>query len=243
MHDAPPVLDDRIDGEILRRHPGYCWGKVIVRGLDNRAAPPAVTETLRAAEAQLRAAWGGVDVVAHPAIVAWRAAFAEFGARPSKFQASIESLARRVLRGDALPSINGLVDLYNAASLRHILPVGGDDLDRVTGGTALRLARGDEDYVPLGGTAPDPPEAGEIVYADDATVLCRRWSWRQGERTKISAETRNVVLNIHGLPPVSRAAVEAACRELAEQVPRLLGGKADRYILDAAAPRRRPPGA
>ena len=29
----------------------------------------------------------------------------------------------------------------------------------------------------------DPPKPGEVVYADAAKVLCRRWNWRQDART------------------------------------------------------------
>src|SRR6185369_13548333 len=47
-------------------------------------------------------------------------------ARPSKYQASIEALVRRARRGDALPPINAIVAIYNAVSLRFLLPVGGD---------------------------------------------------------------------------------------------------------------------
>ena len=161
---------------------------------------------------------------------------ASFGARPSKYQSSIEALVRRVRRGDQLPSISGLVDLYNAISLDHLLPIGGDDLSRTSRCLSLRLARGDEDYVPLGEQAPMPPEPGEVIYADEATVLCRRWCWRQGDRTKITTNTCDVVLNVHGLPPATRKSVERACAALAHAVPGLLGGVASWYVLDEALP-------
>jgi lysyl-tRNA synthetase class 2 len=240
---APPppplaALQDRVDRAVLERFPGYRWGKVVVAGVDNSVSRPEIAARARRAGELLRAELGAEDIVAHPVVAAWRAAFAAFGARPSKYQSSIEALVRRVRRGDELPAINPLVDLYNAVSVETLLPIGGDDLDLVSGATALRLARGDEDYLPLGEETPSPPEPGEVIYADDATVLCRRWCWRQGERTKITAATRDVVLNVHGLPPGTREQVERACRTLAEEVPRLLGGAATWYVLDAAAPSR-----
>ena len=186
----------------------------------------------------LRSTFAVEDIVSHPAIGAWRAAFASFGARPSKYQSSIEALVRRVRRGDQLPSISGLVDLCNAISLQYLLPVGGDDLRRTTAALSLRFARGDEDYVPLGENTPDPPEAGEVIYADEATVLCRRWCWRQGEHTKVATSTRDVVLNVHGLPPATRESVEHACGALAGAVTELLGGVARWYVLDEACPSR-----
>jgi len=229
-------LSDRVHPEIFELFPGYCWGKILAWRLDNRRGLDEATLLLREVEAAVRDDPALADVVAHPKIVAWRQAFSRFGARPSKYQASVEALVRRVRRGDPLPPISPLVAVYNAVSLRFLLPVGGDDLDLVSGGLHLRLADGDERFVPLGAEATDPPERGEVVYADDAKVLCRRWSWRQGEESRISAATTNAVLNVHGLPPATRDDVARATETLAGLVRRVCGGDSLRYVLDAETP-------
>ncbi len=229
-------LTDQIHPEIFERFPGYGWGKVICWRLDNHRGLDEAILLLREVEERVRQDPELADVVAHPKIVAWREAFSKFGARPSKFQASVEALARRARRGDALPPINPLVALYNAVSLRFLVPVGGDDLDLVSGDLHLRLARGDEAFVPLGDTEPDPPEPGEVIYADDAKVLCRRWSWRQGEATKISQATTNAVLNVHGLPPASGDEVARATETLSDLVRRVCGGETRWYVLDEQTP-------
>ena len=36
-----------------------------------------------------------------------------------------------MLKGGELPRINRLVDVYNAISVRHMVPVGGEDADRL----------------------------------------------------------------------------------------------------------------
>ena len=36
---------------------------------------------------------------------------------------------------------------------------------------------------------PEAPKAGEVVYADAAHVLCRRWNWRQDARSLITPAT------------------------------------------------------
>lgn len=72
-----------------------------------------------------------------------------------------------MLKGGTLPSINTFVDLYNVLSLKHLLPVGGEDLDRCTGDIILDRATGTEPFIALGETENEPPEAGEIVYKDN----------------------------------------------------------------------------
>jgi DNA/RNA-binding domain of Phe-tRNA-synthetase-like protein len=231
-------LQDQIHAEIFALSPSYCWGKVLCWDLDNSGSTEPADALLRQAEAAVRADPDLAEIAFHPRVAAWRDAFSAFGARPSKFQSSVEALIRRARRGDELPAVSRLVGLYNATSLRHLLPVGGDDLDRVTGGLHLRRAGGGEQYHELGTGQPDPPTAGEVVYADDVKVLCRRWCWRQGDDSKITPRTRAAVLNIHGLPPATRADVEAAARDLADLAPRLCGGEATWYVLDRAEPSR-----
>ena len=239
MSRAARRLGGRIHPEIFDLFPGYCWGKVVCWRLDNRSGLEEATLLLREVEARVREDPALADVVAHPKIAAWRQAFSRFGARPSKFQSSVEALARRARRGDALPPVSPLVAVYNAVSLRFVLPVGGDDLDLVSGDLHLRLARGDEAFRPLGAEADEPPEPGEVVYADDAKVLCRRWSWRQGEASKISAATTRAVLNVHGLPPAERDEVARATETLAGLVGRVCGGESRWYVLDADSPSAR----
>src|SRR3954464_5190198 len=158
---------DQIHPEVFDQFPGYCWGKVICWDLNNRRGLEEATLLLRDVEERVRQDESLAEIVAHPKIASWRQAFSQFGARPSKFQASIEALVRRARRGDALPPINPIVAIYNALSLRFLLPVGGDDLDLVSGGLHLRPATGDESYKPLGDEPEESPEAGEIIYADD----------------------------------------------------------------------------
>ena len=71
-----------------------------------------------------------------------------------------------------------------------------------------------------------------MIYKDDLGTLCRRWNWKEAERTKLTAETRHAFLVIEGLPPVGRDLVERAAGELRGPGPRALrrrgGGGADR---------------
>jgi DNA/RNA-binding domain of Phe-tRNA-synthetase-like protein len=142
----------------------------------------------------------------HPHLVAWREAFRAFGAKPKRYFCSAEALIRRP---DGLPRINRLVDLYNAVSVRWAVPVGGEDIDRVVGTVRLRFAGDDEVFD--GG---DPPKPGEVVWADEEGVTCRRWNWRQCVRTRITPASRNVVFLLEALAPMTDAELLAAGDEL-----------------------------
>jgi DNA/RNA-binding domain of Phe-tRNA-synthetase-like protein len=147
----------------------------------------------------------------HPHLVAWREAFRAFGAK--RYRCSAEALIRRIEAGDGLPFVNRLVDLYNAVSVRSAIPVGGEDLDRVAGTVRLVFATGSEEFD--GG---DPPKPGEVVWADEAGVTCRRWNWRQGRRTRLELGTTQAYFLFDALPVLGDVDLAAAMDSLCESL-------------------------
>jgi DNA/RNA-binding domain of Phe-tRNA-synthetase-like protein len=231
----------RVTDEIFDRFPEAVLGVVVVHGIDNAGDSDhgaALLHPLRQEEARLRERLAGTAIPEHPHIAPWREAYRAFGAKPKDHPSSIENLVRRVLKGQAVPRINPLVDLYNTISLCHLVPVGGEDLDRVEGEVLLTFATGREAPVHLlGEPEARPPKPGEVIYRDDLGTLCRRWNWKEAERTKLTAATRNAFLVIEGLPPVGRDLVGQAAEELAARVREHCGGAVSVALLDRDHPR------
>ncbi len=132
-----PAFAVAVDPEIHDRHPDYVAVVLLASGLANGPSDAESDAQLDAAEAQLRAS-GLAKATDHPHIASWRSAFSAFGAKPSRYPSSAEALVTRALKGQPLPRVNALVDLYNAVSVRHVVPLGGEDADRLEG--PLRLA-------------------------------------------------------------------------------------------------------
>lgn len=221
-----------IDDAVFDAFPELRVGVVGARGIDNRATDAA--GFLATQVDAVRVAWSLDRLAADPRILAWREAYRAFGAKPKKHRSSVENLIRTILERGGIPSINPIVDVYNAISLQHGVPIGGDDLDRVVGDIRLTLATGHERFVPLNGTEPMPPKPGEVVYCDDEGVLCRRWNWRECDRTKMTADAANVCLVVEGLPPVTADDIERAAAELAGAIEAHCGGRATATMLDRA---------
>lgn len=161
-----------------------------------------------------------------PHLAAWRDAYTAFGAKPSRTRNSAEALARRALTDAGLPRINLLVDLYNAISVAHLIPVGGEDTDRIRGAMRLVRATGQEPFSTVAGgeEALEHPEPGEVVWCDGEGVTCRRWNWRQGVRTRLAEESVNAVFLLERLAPMTIGELEAAGAELAERLAKLSPG-------------------
>jgi DNA/RNA-binding domain of Phe-tRNA-synthetase-like protein len=213
----------RIDEDFRTLFPKALIGIVVAGGIDNRRnMAPARMELTRAVAAALDAI-GDADLTTHPAIAPWREAYRRFGLKPSRYRSSIENLLRAA-RAGGVRGINPLVDLYNAVSLRHLLPRGGEDLATVRGDLRLTVAKGDESFVPLGASEEQPPEVGEVVYADDLGIVCRAWNWREADRTKLTEATTRAILVIEALPLRTKPELRAACDDLAGLIGQHLGG-------------------
>jgi len=225
-----------IDVGVLEQFPGLSIGVVLASGVDNSRGQERAAAILRDQAERVRSAWSRERLESDPRIAAWREAYRVFGAKPKKHQASIESLVRAILSGRPVPSINPVVDLYNAISLEHCIPVGGDDLDRVAGDIRLTIAAGDERFAPLGGADAVSPKPGEVIYRDDDDVLCRRWNWRECDKSKLTESTTNLCLVVEGLPLITADEVRRISEELSRLIETHCGGRTAVRILDRQTP-------
>lgn len=211
-------------------------GVVVARGVANTPrADTAIDRLLAEAATGAAERMIGHEPAAHPAIAPWRAAYQQFGVKPSKYRSSIESLLRSAVAGRIRP-INPLVDLYNTVSLNHMLPCGGEDLAAIQGDLRLTRATGQEPFVALGGGADEPPIPGEVLYRDDLGAICRCWNWREADRTRLTETTTDAILVIEALPEHHPEQLPAACTRLAALVGEYLGGTASVAKLDRLNP-------
>ncbi|KOX04438.1 cytoplasmic protein [Streptomyces sp. NRRL B-1140] len=207
-----------VSDDVRSLAPGFTHVAIEAHGLVNGPSNRASAELLDDAARRLALRLGGRAPHEDPHMAAWRATYAAFGSKPSRTRNSAEALAKRALADAGLPRVNLLVDLYNAVSVAHLIPVGGEDLDRIEGGMRLIRATGEERFVTVAGGAEtvEHPDAGEVVWCDDAGVTCRRWNWRQGPRTRLTEETTSGIFLLESLAPMPVSEVTAAAEELAE---------------------------
>ncbi|MER6127709.1 phenylalanine--tRNA ligase beta subunit-related protein [Streptomyces sp. NPDC001795] len=207
-----------VSDEVRALAPAFTHVAIEAHGLVNGPSTDATSALLDDAARRLAARLDGRAPHEDPHMAAWRAAYTAFGAKPSRTRNSAEALAKRSLTDAGLPRINVLVDVYNAISVAHLIPVGGEDLDRIQGGMRLVRATGQEEFmtVAAGEESVEHPDAGEVVWRDEAGVTCRRWNWRQGPRTRLTEESTSALFLLESLAPMPVADVETAGAELAE---------------------------
>ncbi len=211
----------RVDAGVFALRPDYRALLLAADGLEPGPGDAGSEALLQRAETAARAALDAQTVDAIPHVAAWREAYQAFGAKPNRTRNSLEALLRRAASG--LPRVNRLTDLYNAVSVLHRVPLGGEDLKRYSGAPALVRATGQEpfDTSADGEALTEHPDPGEVVWCDDAGVTCRRWNWRQGRRTQLSNKTTAALFILDALAPLTDDALSAAADELTAHLTRL----------------------
>ena len=194
-HVAPEVFAVRPDYRVLL---------LAISGIKPNLVNDSDSEKyLLAAEAHARESLNRRPVNEIPHVAAWRDAYKAFGAKPAKFRNSLEALTRRVGPESGLPRVNPLTDIYNGISVKHQIPLGGEDIDQYVGSPRLIRATGKEEFWTIAGGEPimEHPDVGEVIWCDDKDVTCRRWNWRQGTRTALTEKTMSVVFILDALRP------------------------------------------
>jgi DNA/RNA-binding domain of Phe-tRNA-synthetase-like protein len=225
-----------IQKELFDILPDLTIGMVVAMGVENTHPSKEIDDLLTQAIEEMKKNFIGDKAQDHPRIKPWRTTFSKLGISGSKFPSSIESMARRILKGDPFPKINPLVDLYNSVSLRFLVPMGGHDLDTIQGNIHLQFAEGWEPFTPMGGGETAVVPKGELVYRDDREVLTRNWVWRQCEKDKATEKTKNIFIPIDVLGEVGRERADETILELSQLIPRYLGGTLFSAILNRENP-------
>jgi DNA/RNA-binding domain of Phe-tRNA-synthetase-like protein len=225
----------RIDPEIFKLRPDYRTLLMVVSNIPPGPCDATSEAFLSAAEASAKMALANTPMNDTPHVVQWREAYKAFGAKPKKTLSSVEALLKRVNTG--LPRVNRLTDIYNAISIKHQIPLGGEDLDKYQGAPYLARAKGDEKFDTKSGgeIVVEHPSPGEAVWCDEGGVTCRRWNWRQCSRTALSDGTTNVLFILDALVAIDDAKLNEAADELSEELKKLsVDIKVERRVLSAS---------
>ncbi|MBV9712933.1 MAG: hypothetical protein JO011_18690 [Ktedonobacteraceae bacterium] len=209
-----------INPDVLQSFPEYSALILYANNLTNGPSDDYSTALLRGVEREVREHMSLEDLPEQPHIQAWREAYRRFGSNPKKFPDSLEALLKRVLKGNELPGINRVVDIYNAISLEHMIPAGGEDWTKLASDLVLTKATGTEPFVVFheGQETVTYPDKGEVIWADAEGVTCRRWNWRQCKRTQLTEDTRHAYFVLDSLAPYTKEQLQEAGEALASHL-------------------------
>jgi DNA/RNA-binding domain of Phe-tRNA-synthetase-like protein len=144
-----------------------------------------------------------------PLFRSYRDLYWTFGMDPTKLRVSSEALLRRVLNGLNLWRISDLVDVANLASAYHKIPIGLVDDSKREGDLVIRSARKGEIFTRIGGKE-IRCRGREIVLADDEKIICFGYATHDSEGTKVTKESKTVLLLLYGSPAATSLIMQDA---------------------------------
>ena len=165
-----------------------------------------------------------LDSLKDVAIFRWyRDFFWKVGIDPTKIRPAAEALVRRILAGKPVPLINNVVDSYNLASIKTEVALAAFNRDEIRGRLLMRTAQKGERFIGIGMKEPMELSGVEVVISDYEKLVAV-YPYRDAERSKVAAGTKNLMILVCGVPGVAEKTLTDSGRVTLELVTKFCGG-------------------
>lgn len=204
-----------VSKEVFEKMDNVCFGVIVARGVnnkENKKIAKILEDNIASAEVKFK------DKKAKEIdeIIDYRNSLLKLGINPNKFMCSIEAIMTRILKKKGFPSINPIVDLGNAVSIKNVVTLGAHDIGSLKDDICIRFSKKGDKFVAFGSKEEEELEDGELIYCVGNEVRTRRWIWRQSEKGKITEETTDIFFPIDGFKDKNYNSVINAMNELVE---------------------------
>jgi len=175
---------------------------------------------------EVRAKYNIETLKDNPTVRAYRDFYWKLDIDPTKTRPSGEALLRRVLHGKDLPRISTVVDAYNLASTKTIIPISGFDKDKLNPPFQIRFAKNGEAFTGIGMNKPITLTDKMLVLADEKQILCI-YPYRDSDHTKITGQTRNVLIVGYVAPGIIEEQLKDAVETTLSYIRLVSGGETE----------------
>jgi DNA/RNA-binding domain of Phe-tRNA-synthetase-like protein len=213
----------KIVNDVLQKFPDLKVLVSEVKGVKVSELDPMLEEFKEEVFAKVRSRFTLEGLKDEPVFRAYRDFFWRIGVDPTKVRPAAEALIRRVLGGRSIPRINTVVDTYNLASMTTCIALAAFDVSRLNGDIVMRFADKGEEFLGLGMDKPATLVGGEIVMTD-ASRLIAIYPHRDADYSRITLQTKNLMLVSCGVPGISLDQLKEAADEASEFVVKFCGG-------------------
>jgi DNA/RNA-binding domain of Phe-tRNA-synthetase-like protein len=215
-------LKIKIVDNALQKFPDLRFLVSEVKGVKVSELDPELEEFKEEVFAKVRSKFNLEGLKDEPVFRAYRD-FWRIGVDPTKVRPAAEALIRRVLGGRSIPRINTVVDAYNLASMTTCIALAAFDVSRLNGDIIMRFANKGEEFLGIGMDKPATLAGGEIVMTD-ASRLIAIYPHRDADYSRITLQTKNLMLVSCGVPGISLDQLKEAADEASELIVKFCGG-------------------
>jgi len=162
-----------------------------------------------------------IDLVNNPIINSFSDIYAKFNIN---VESPVHYLINLIKEKGKLPTINTAVDSYNIVAVKKFVSIGAHDIDKINGNVQIRITDGKETYTELGGK-PEKVKKGEFAAVDDKNIVLCKLDIKQGEHTKLTDKSKNILVYVQGNDKTNDDYLEEALTEICDNIKQFCNGE------------------
>lgn len=212
---------------VFKRYSKLKIAFVLVEDIDNLTKLEESKRLLRETEQLIKFTFNKDTAKTHLLISPWKTAQEEFGDKAKHYHTSVEKLIKTVLNDKTNPSKTVVDNLVKYLALKHIIPFGIDDYDKIKGNLLFDLASGKEKVGILRNL-----KKGTLYYKDDKNILGTKLDFWKSKRTALDKKSKSALIHFEILPPVTGKKLGKLVKETKDLIKTFCDGKVSSFVLD-----------
>ena len=212
-----------IDEAVAKKYPSINIGIAVIKNINIKKNNPELTKIIEKF-VSTQSHLSNEVISAYPEVTAYRKLYKEMGIDWHSRRPSPEALLRRISQKKDLYQINTCVDAYNLIVMKNRVSVGAFDYDKFAFPTVMRFPKEGEEILLLGDKEPTKFRQSELAYFDQNGGYNIDFNYRDSQKTAVTENTKNILLNIDGIFDITREKVEQSLKESIEIIQKYCGG-------------------
>ncbi|HET7579812.1 MAG TPA: phenylalanine--tRNA ligase beta subunit-related protein [Bacillales bacterium] len=213
--------------EIKEKIPDFKMGVIAYQDIVVDQSPQMLSSRLDYFQEELTVRLENQSYGDIPGLSEWRKIFKELGTDPSRYRPSVESLYRRVKKGNKLPAIHSAADLNNYFSLKYEIPLGIYDLDQIEEPVEVRIGTEADHYEGLNGR--DMNMKGKLLSADEKGAFGSPIV--DSKRTMTTEATKQAIQMVYLKSSMNKEGAEQLITEISGAFEQIHGGSSRSVVL------------
>ncbi|KKP68583.1 MAG: Lysine-tRNA ligase [Candidatus Roizmanbacteria bacterium GW2011_GWA2_35_19] len=215
-----------INKSFVEKYPSVNIGIAVIKNIKIKKSDPKLKEEIDNFILSQKDLTNEI-ISSYPELLAYRKLYKEMGLDWHSKRPSPEALLRRIALGKGLYEINTCVDAYNLIVMKNRVSIGAFDYDKLKFPTVLRFPKDGEEILLLGDNEPTKYKPTDVAYFDQVGGYNIYFNYRDAQRTAVTEDTKDIILNIDGIYDISRSQVERSLKESIEIITKYCGGKVE----------------
>jgi DNA/RNA-binding domain of Phe-tRNA-synthetase-like protein len=200
---------------------------IFVEGIDNSMKLKESRHLLEETEQLIGFTFNKDTAKTHLLISPWKTAQEEFGKEAKHYQTSVERLIKKVVKGKSTTTGNVVGNLSRYLALKHIVPFGVDNFDKIKGDLTFDLATGREKVGVLRNL-----KKGALYYKDEKSILGTKLDYWKSKKTELDKKSKSALIHFEILPPLNGKKLGELLKETKDLVKTFCDGKVSSFVLD-----------